>query len=163
MSVVSDDEGAASRSPPTGPIVGAVLAALIAFFGFFILFKLVRRRIRSKQSHEPERPSDDPENALDHKPPSEPAAEDPTSLAHTIDRTRTKETSDSNHPELPPELNEDTQRLVPPLDPNASSSTLHPPNHVARLSATSDAETQRTSGTSFATALQSQRNSTHVP
>ena len=84
-------------------------------------------------------------------------AEENKSLARTIDYT--EETGDPNHSEPSQETNqEDTQPLVP----NSSSSTLHAAAPTTRLSAASNTEAQSISATSFATALQSQRNSEHV-
>lgn len=164
------DDGAASGSPVTGPIVGGILAGLIVIFGCVIIFRLALRRIRRTQNHDPERTSnsDDVEKAVVAKRPSaesegEAAAADAKSLAtRTIDYT--EETADSNHSEpLPNPKQEDTRPLVsPPFAAKSPSSALQVAKPTARLSAATDTETQSMSATSFATAPQSQRNSEHV-
>ena len=156
---MSEDDGS-SGSPPTGPIVGSVLAGLIVIFGLVILFRLVLRR--RGQKPESERPLHDVEKAVVDKRLSADCA-DAKSLAHTIDHTEEADKSASpNHSGLlhaPPDTKqEEAQQLVLPLAPKASSS-----KPTARLSANSEAETQSISAMSFATAMQSQRNSASLP
>lgn len=161
------DDGTPSGSPLTGPIVGGILAGLIVIFASAIIFRLALRRVRRTQAIDPEQPSGDAEKAVVVKRPSTEEAHadaaDQKSVTRTIDYT--EETGDSNHPGLLPEpTQEETHCLVPPVAAAAKSppSTLQVAKPMARLSAASGTETQSVSATSFATALQSPRNSEHV-
>jgi hypothetical protein len=156
------------QSPSTGPIVGGILAALILIFGSVIIFRLVRRRwVQKRPKHDTEQPLDGEKKTVVDKISSlENASMERWSLAHTITDSPV-ERRHSNHPNPPPDSKqEESQRLVPPLTTTYSSTatlTLQPAKPTARLSPTSDTETQSIPAITFVTAMQSPRNVANAP
>jgi hypothetical protein len=155
----------APAPPSTGAIVGGVLAGLIVAFSLFILYRLVRRTRRKLAA---ERALEEVEKAVvvekrasaeGTQAETETEAEEKKSSAqtHTVDTDHNE--AHISTPSGPPKHGEDdARRPVPPLAGDVPSATLQPP---PRVSAISDLES--TSATSFATAMQSQRNSANTP